>query len=330
MDRRAPDPLPASTAVVVAVLTYRRNDALSRLLPRLTAQCRDLDRLGLTTSSVLVVDNDPDQGARRIVESCGGEVRYAHEASPGIAAGRARAVEEADQDDVLIFIDDDEVPGPEWLVRMWQAWWTAGRPAGVAGRVTPTFHGSRDPWIDAGEFFVRPARVSGTLVPAASSANLLLDLGLLRELGLNFDRALGLAGGEDTLLTRTLTAAGHRLVWCHEAEVIDIIPPERMRRRWVLRRAFHHGAVESRVALALAGRRRAARRARLLLGGAGRMLAGSARAAAGYLSGRTAWQARGARLTCRGAGLVAGASGRNLVEYRREPSPSRPLQEGSR
>jgi hypothetical protein len=304
--------------VVVAVLTYRRNDALAALLPLLVEQCRQLDTDGATASSVLIIDNDADRGAEPIVARVGPPARYVHEEVPGIAAGRARAVEEAAQADLLVFIDDDEVPSAGWLRGLWTAWLSFERPAGVVGRVTPTFYGTSDPWIDAGEFFVRPQRTTGSLVRAASSANLLLDLDVLRRRGLTFDRRLGLAGGEDTMLTRQLTEAGERLVWCHEAQVIDVIPASRMRRRWVLKRAFSHGAVESRVSLRLAAGNRIPLRARLLLDGAGRLISGAAMTAAGTVLRRLPWQARGARLVCRGAGLVVGATGRSVVEYSRD------------
>ena len=326
IDQARPNP-PERLRVVVGVLTYRRNDSLAALLPSLVEQCRQLDAIEPTTSSVLVVDNDAERGAEPVVAAAGPLVRFVHEPVAGIAAGRARAVEEAGSQgpaggpdgsaDLLVFIDDDEVPADGWLANLVAAWERYDHPAGVVGRVSPTYHGTSDPWIDAGGFFVRPRRVTGTLVAAASSANLLLDLRVLGRLGLGFDRRLGLAGGEDTMLTRQLTGAGERLVWCHEAEVVDIIPEARMSRRWVLNRAYSHGAVESRVSLALAGRRRPVVRARLVLQGAGRAVAGAAMAGAGTVLSRVGWQARGARLACRGAGIVVGAADRVVAEYRR-------------
>ena len=308
--------------LVLAVLTYRRNDALAALLPLLVDQCSELTRSSsgspsAIASSVLVVDNDADRGAEPVAADAGPLVRYVHEPVAGIAAGRARALAEAAAADLIVFIDDDELPAPGWLGALVAAWHRYGRPAGVVGRVTPTYGGTSDPWIDAGGFFVRPRRTTGTPVAAASSANLLLDLRVLRRLGIGFDRRLGLAGGEDTMLTRQLTEAGERLVWCHEAEVIDVIPASRMNRRWVLNRAFSHGAVESRVSLALAGGRRPVLRARLLVKGIARALAGSLTAVAGTVLRRVHWQARGYRLACRGAGMVTGATGRVVDEYRR-------------
>ncbi|GAA1851469.1 glycosyltransferase family 2 protein [Microlunatus capsulatus] len=307
---------PESSAVVVAVLTFRRADQLAVLLPQLVDQAAGLDAAGPWTTTVVVVDNDAARSAEPVAAAHAPRVRYVHEETPGIAAGRARAVAEAADADVLVFIDDDEEPAPGWLTGLLGTWHAEGRPAGVVGRVSPTYAGVTDPWIEAGGFFKRRRYPTGTEVAAASSANLLLDLRLLRALGLTFDRGLGMRGGEDTLLTRTLTRAGHRLVWCDEAEVVDHIPPARMDRRWVLRRAFSHGAVASRIELGFAGGGVTAR-LRLAAGALARVAAGLLRALLGRLGGGLGQRARGWRLAAKGAGMLVGALGRDVAEYRR-------------
>ena len=74
------------------MLTY-----LTELLPMLVQQAAG--EVGQDTS-VLVVDNDPEAGAR---ETCTGyhpAVRYVHEPRPGIAAARSRALREAHAHDL--------------------------------------------------------------------------------------------------------------------------------------------------------------------------------------------------------------------------------------
>ena len=304
-----------SIDVVVAVLTYRRPDQLRTLLPQLDRQSRELEQAFSCRSTILVVDNDPDGSAASLAATVSG-VRYVHEPIPGIAAGRARAVDEAGGADVVVFIDDDEEPMPGWLANLVRTWIDRGRPAGVAGRIAPTYDGVMDPWIEAGGFFRRRRYATGTVVHAASSANLLLDLGSLRDRGLNFDSRLGLRGGEDTLLTSTLTRNGAPVVWCDEAAVIDHIPPSRMSRRWVLRRAFSHGSVASRTELAFTGGSLQAK-GRLAIAAAARIGAGTVAAMAGVAAQRLRWRARGWRLVYKGAGMLAGAVGRDVTEYRR-------------
>lgn len=306
-----------SYEVVVAVLTYARPVQLAALVPELVDQTRRVSRDPRWNTEVLVVDNSPDGSAAGTVRQSRERVRYVHEPIPGIAVARARAISEATAADVLIFIDDDETPTEGWLASLLTAWLEHDQPAGVAGKVTPVYTGQMDPWIAAGGFFVRPRRTTGDLVSAASSANLLLDLAVLRRLGLTFDRQLALGGGEDTLLTTSLTRRGHRIVWCDEAEVIDHIPASRMSRRWVLRRAYHHGAVASGVEMALAKRSRKRTTVRAVGRGMGRVVIGALLALGGYLTLNMRSQARGLRLCCRGAGLMRGLFGQRPSEYAR-------------
>jgi len=305
--------------VVVAVLTYRRPGDLAELLPRVLTQAGP--------PRVLVVDNDPEAGARQPVAALARDhasLDYVHEPRPGIAAARNRALAEAGHDDLLVFLDDDERPGPRWLADLLAVQRDTGA-AGVVGPVVSSFAAPLDPWIAAGRFFDRRRLPTGTVVAVAATNNLLLDLRRVRAAGIGFDERFGLSGGSDTLFTRRLTAAGLPLVWCDEAVVTDVVPAARATRDWVLRRALRSGNGWSRTSLVLAagpaGRWRA--RARLSAAGALRVGAGAAALAAGLVVRRPALHARGARTLARGAGLVTGAWGWTYVEYRRPQVPGR-------
>ena len=54
--------------LTIAMLTYRRNDYLAQVIPELLAQADDVCDVQ-TTASVLIVDNDPQAGARAVVEA---------------------------------------------------------------------------------------------------------------------------------------------------------------------------------------------------------------------------------------------------------------------
>ena len=302
--------------VDVAVLTYRRPDDLTALYPDLV---RELD-LSPAPATVLIVDNDPEAGARPIVESfTDPRFRYVHEPTPGIAAARNRAIDEVADADLLVFLDDDERPVEGWLGFLVDTYLRT-RPAGVVGPVTSDFTGEPDPWIVEGGFFRRRRLPTGTEVTIAATNNLLLDLGVVRAHGLRFDERLGTIGGEDTLFTRRLTSAQGRLVWCAEAMVHDIVPPNRMTRAWVLGRAFRMGGSASAVEVVLAGSagRRLVVRARQVVLGLTRLGAGLVRLAAGVV---TSSRAAGARNLARGSGLIAGSFGYVREEYRRPTTP---------
>lgn len=309
--------------MTVAVLTYRRVELLPALLSQLASQLGDITPA--EGSSVLVVDNDPQQSARGVVENFGDPARYVPEPVPGIAAARQKALDSTPENHLLVFIDDDETPGPQWLSRLVDAWAFYGMPAGVAGRVVPRYEVPPSAWIVAGAFFVRRSLPTGTRVDAAGAGNLLLDLRQLKQLELRFDTSLGLMGGEDTLFTRQLTRRGGQLVWCEEAQAADLVPASRANRRWVLLRAYSHGSAHAMVSIRLEERflSRQVTRLRLLVGGIGRIVVGLVRHVLGLATGQLRHQARGLWLIWRGAGVVAGALGSGWSEYARGKGPSR-------
>lgn len=304
--------------MVVAVATFRRPDCLARILPQLIEQA---GRLGATVS-VLVVDNDPDGGAAHYVRSVASPtVRYVHEPSPGIAAARNRALDESAAADVVVFIDDDEEPGPNWLqtlVDRWDEW----RCTAVTGPVVATFDGGRpDPWVIASGVFARRVRPTGEHVRGAASNNLLLDIADLRRHGLRFDDNYGLTGGSDTLLTHKLVMQGGVIRWADEAEVVDHIPAARATRSWVLKRSLRTSNDWSRVALDLEPGRwgRARERAELTLRALARLLRGARRWGLGALQRDTQRRARGLVEIVEAVGMALGAWGYVATEYRRPP-----------
>lgn len=303
-------------SVAVCVLTYRRPDDLGQLLPMLL---RQLAGPGFA-ATVIVVDNDPAGSAADIATTFGETVRYVHEPAPGIAAARNRALDEAATEDLLVFLDDDERPGEDWLGLMVETY-LRYRPVGVVGPVISEYDVEPDAWVRAGRFFDRLRRPTGSRVDVAATNNLLLDVAVLRRTGVRFDVRFGLSGGSDTLFTRSLTAAAGPLVWCDEAVVVDRVPVARVTRSWVLRRAFRSGNSWSRTTVELAGSGadRLRRRAQLAGVAAVRLAGGGARWLLGTLTGSLSLQARGARTLARGAGMAAGVVGYTYSEYRRRP-----------
>jgi hypothetical protein len=164
--------------VVVAVLTYRRPDDLAELLDTLRQQWHEYRRSARGRDhevDVLVVDNDPDEAGRAVcLDLAADGVRYVPEPRPGIAAARNRALDEARDHDVLIFIDDDERPTSGWLTLLADTFRSTGR-VGVVGPVVSRFAVPLEPWVGAGGFFDRRRLPTGTDVTVAATNNLLLD-----------------------------------------------------------------------------------------------------------------------------------------------------------
>lgn len=319
---RQPD---GRSTLVIAVATYHRPADIDRCVGSLRAERRSF--LGGHDGwdvGILVVDNDAEGSARATVATAGGpELRYVVEAEPGISAARNRALRESEAADVLIFLDDDEEAVPGWLGHLlstFERW----HPAAVAGRVVSAFAQEPDPWIEAGGFFRRRTLPTGTPVQVAATNNLLLDLHVVRALGLQFGQRYGLTGGGDTHFTRRLVELGEQIVWCDEAVVIDHVPESRLTREWVLARARRTGNTEVAIGLALAptGRVRTARRARAVVRGSVRVVGGTLQAAVGRLTRSVRLNARGAKAMNRGRGMLVGAVGRTIGEYERTAAPA--------
>lgn len=300
------------------MLTYRRPDDLDATLPLLVAQA------GLVADDdidvrVLVIDNDPDAGARLQVEAVARRQRivtYVHEPAPGIAAARNRALAESESDDLLVFIDDDERPTDRWLTLLLAARTRYGAQA-VVGPVISEFSVPLTPWVEAGRFFDRRRMPTGTPIDVAATNNLLLDLVAVRAAGLTFDLASGLTGGEDTLFTREFHRSGALMVWCDEAIVTDVVPADRTTRSWVLQRALSSGNSWSVTELRLATGSRLITRAKLTAKAGVRIVGGAASEFVGVATGSLTRRARGRRTVSRGVGMLLGAWGHEHVEYQR-------------
>ncbi len=303
----------ALTSIVVGILTYLRPEGLRRVVDAVLAQAEELDDV-----TVLVVDNDPAGSALALQAEMPDRVRIVHEQTPGIVAGRNRALDESAGADVLVFIDDDELPSPDWLQLM-VGTWEQTRPAAVAGPVVSTFDDDVDPYVLAGRFFVRRRLPTGTDLTVAASGNLLLDVEQVCRAGVRFDERFQLSGGSDSLFTKELHRRGGRMVWCDEALVTDVVPASRANRAWVLRRAVRAGNTTSRVELALARNLVERVRASVVLLGRGlaRIVGGTGRMVVGRVSRSLVHEAGGAKTAYRGVGMVGGVLGYTRQEYRR-------------
>lgn len=196
-------------SVTLAIVTFQRPDQLARLLPHVLTQAAGMQGRQV---GVLIVDNDPQRSARDLVASANSgdvEIRYVHEAVPGIAAARNRALDEA-RTDLLVFIDDDEEPSPQWLDRLVHTHATSDAAA-VAGPVLPLYPQPPAEWIAAGPFQRSPEFEDGTLIGHAATGNLLVDLDQIRRIGARMP-AIGTRGGEDVIFTDLIVRGGGYLV----------------------------------------------------------------------------------------------------------------------
>jgi glycosyltransferase involved in cell wall biosynthesis len=108
--------------VSVCICTCNRPELLARLLDSL--QGVELGDLGPGNLDIVVVDNNPTGEVGPVCESASGRlpiaVHFAEEHQRGISFARNRAVDTAlaGGADFVAFVDDDDLPEPDWLIEL--------------------------------------------------------------------------------------------------------------------------------------------------------------------------------------------------------------------
>ena len=251
--------------VCVGICTFQRPELLRRLLEGLTnLQTTSAGGKLAFTLSAAVVDNDAAGSAHAVVKSflANGAlpISYEIEVERNFARVRNRVVALA-KGDFLAFIDDDEVPTPEWMLNLLA---TQARfdVDGVLGPVRPYFEVDPPAWITRGKLCERPVHPTGMTLgwTQTRTGNALLRSGIFRERNLRFDPAFAI-GGEDVDFFKRAIGTGCRFVWCEEAPAYELVPAARLRKSYFLKRALLQGQISLRYAgtrLTLATRARVA------------------------------------------------------------------------
>lgn len=312
---RHPSAAAAGRTVAVCCLTYRRPKGLRRLLEGIAALHPPPG--GDTAVRVVVVDNDPAGSAGPVVEGIRTrmpfEMRYVVEARRGIAYGRNRAVRESGDAEHVAFIDDDERPDPDWLIRLLAR---IEDPAVdvVTGPVLPVFEAEPPRWVTRGAFFERRRHADGERIHYARTSNVLIRRSLLDRRGPEpFDTAFALSGGEDTHFFTWARRSGAGIVWADRAVVSEWVPATRICTRWILMREFRRGITRSQTLRRIRGR--GARRAKRLLAASLWISRGLVEVVAAAPRGHE-HRVRATGRILFGAGLAAGLAGIVHEEYR--------------
>ncbi|WP_427115762.1 glycosyltransferase family 2 protein [Pseudarthrobacter scleromae] len=300
-----------SHQVIVAVATYKRTDLLTELLDSLATAST------ISPFSVVVVDNDPEGGARITCQRGDLVVSYLHEPTPGIAAARNCALGFLNEDhEAIAFVDDDETVDPLWMKNLLHTLNTLHADV-VSGPVISVFPAGTARWIIDGGFHQRIRFQTNTTITSAATNNTILRTSFLKRLNNpRFDETFSMTGGSDTEFFSRVQGAGGFMAWCDEALVWERVPAERLTLKWIWRRGVRIGNVTGRLKLR--------RHSKLgLLGGAVvRIAYGSARASISTIKGK-GLQAIDLDYIVRGVGWV-GAITNNLVqEYERTPQVKR-------
>lgn len=229
--------------ITVAVATYNRNADLTVLLGSLD------DQRAKFGFGVLVVDNSPDGIAKNIVDEIAPTAVYHHEPKPGIVSARNAALELTQEQQAVIFVDDDEYVDANWFETL-IACAEAYSAEVVFGPVVPIYSPSCAHWIKAGGHFERHRQITGTQVRSGATNNALIRAEAFSRLQLpRFDASYSISGGSDAELFQRMSASGAPMVWCDEAIVFERVPENRANFAWIWNRQVRVGSVTGRIQL---------------------------------------------------------------------------------
>ncbi len=234
--------------VTIVLPTHRRPAQLRLLLASMDV----LEDPGVPWE-ILVVDNDPDGGARGQVAAArvaGRQPGYVHEAARGAVHARNRGIAEA-QSDVLVMVDDDVVVDPAWL-RLLLLPILEDRADLVGGRVVLDPTVARPRWFDEiviGAYLTnfdlgpdeRPLGPDEFVVTASCAVRrsaAIASGGFASGLGPQGSRQLV---SDDVQFVRAVRATGARCHWVPDAVVVHELPSARLDRRWLIERAWLQG-----------------------------------------------------------------------------------------
>lgn len=227
--------------ITVCICTYKRPLMLEKLITALQYQMTN----GLFTYSAVIVDNDWNESAKNIVKELKMNSSFAIEyyvvPEQNIALARNKSIEEA-KGGYIAFIDDDEIPPQNWLLTLFMTLHKY-MVDGTLGPVEARYEIKPPNWIVRGKFYEKkPPYKTGHFLSwiDTRTSNALIKKEIIGTNMMPFDPRFG-RGGEDKDLFKRLIEKGHIFIWCADGAVFESVPPERLTRFFMLKRALLRG-----------------------------------------------------------------------------------------
>ncbi|MUG96109.1 glycosyltransferase [Scytonema sp. UIC 10036] len=234
--------------VAICINTCQRPGGLKRLLDGLNQltfhHCETPD------IEIIVVDNDSSGHACEFCAEISSEFKWVlkcyTEPRRGIPFARNKAITcaIAENVDFVAFIDDDEVPEPNWLDELLYVQSSYNADV-VWGQILPYFPHSIPDWLAKGQFFHRPRYPTGYELKSAANNNTLIRAEVFKQQEKLLDERLALSGGSDWHFFMRLQRVGYKIVWADNALVHEWIPQSRTNLKWLLQRSYRIGITES-------------------------------------------------------------------------------------
>lgn len=235
-----------------AFCTYNRSDRLEALIAAMRAQqCTE-------PFEILVINNNSSDDTLAVLERLAAQpgvpLRYVTESTQGIVPARNRGLTEAMKSDILIFIDDDELPHPGLVAAAHHAIAVEGAQC-AGGRVEISFSpGQRPHWLEddllgfLAEVNHGPDAfwIKDDTTPVWT-ANVAYDMRIFRDdPSLRFDKRFDrignvVGGGSDAIMFRELLERKMRVRYRPDMVVDHLVESWRLTRNYFLKLHYRSG-----------------------------------------------------------------------------------------
>jgi glucosyl-dolichyl phosphate glucuronosyltransferase len=234
--------------ISVAICTRNRAESLGKTLESFAHY--DFPRE--VETELLLIDNGSTDTTQEIVNALSPRLdnfKYVFEGKQGLSAARNSAVVHS-VGDIIVFTDDDVVPGAEWLEHLCKPL-LCGKADAVTGGIELAPHLTR-PWMTAQhECYLASTKYHDLPnLHCLIGANMAFTRDVLLKVPL-FDPELGpgaLGFCDDVLFSRQLLKAGYYITGEPKASVVHHFDPVRLSRRSFLRRMSSEGYSEAYIA----------------------------------------------------------------------------------
>ena len=235
--------------LTLIISTRNRAQLLRQTLEKISAQ-----KLGEIKWEVIVVDNGSSDGTRDVLVEMQKflPLEIMEEPTPGKNRALNKAIKAA-KGRLCVFTDDDIIPDPDWLNRLYKGYMRWPETKIFCGPVEPVFPSQYPSWIDAKRYkkTVEMAFVSfapqcneGLIVDLPFGPNLAIASSVFQDH--SYDPDIGPAGknypmGSESELLKRLRDQGESIVFIPEAKVKHVICEQQFQKEWLCKRAFRFG-----------------------------------------------------------------------------------------
>lgn len=200
-----------------------------------------IDRLLINNVNIIIVDNDKDKSAEKIVNEIKGDfdstykLLYFNHPVKGLSNVRNELLRRAIEinPDFIVFIDDDEYSTPEWLNELVTTIIVNNGDI-VRGPVISVLDKKVKKCISY--WFERPTYQNNTKIKEVAAGNLIINLNSLLKYNVWFDNRFNYTGSEDFYFGTQMMKKGATIYWAANAIVYETIPESRANIKWLIKR----------------------------------------------------------------------------------------------